>query len=79
MQVADFLGRMEDLIDRMHALQPAQGSEKVRIPGKPGARLEEERRRIGIPLNSRDEENLCRLGDVLGVSFPAVKSDAASD
>ncbi|MDP6787197.1 MAG: Ldh family oxidoreductase [Rhodospirillales bacterium] len=65
-----FAQRMDTLIDKIQDLEPAEGFDEVRVAGQRGARLEDEYRAAGLPLNAKDVETLSKLGDELGVSFP---------
>ena len=70
MPLCAFGSRMDTLIDRVHALAPAEGFDAVRVPGERGARLAEMRRRDGIPLERSLAQALGALGEELGVEFP---------
>jgi LDH2 family malate/lactate/ureidoglycolate dehydrogenase len=65
-----FAQRMDTLIDKIKDLEPAEGFDEVRVAGERGARLEDEYRASGLPLNPKDVDALSKLGDELGVSFP---------
>jgi LDH2 family malate/lactate/ureidoglycolate dehydrogenase len=65
-----FAQRMDTLIDKIKNLEPAEGFDEVRVAGERGARLEDEYRASGLPLNPKDVDALSKLGDELGVSFP---------
>jgi LDH2 family malate/lactate/ureidoglycolate dehydrogenase len=69
--VDDFARRMDDLIDRLKALEAAPGFDEVRFPGERGARLAEERRRDGIPLTTATAEELRKLAGEMNLAFPA--------
>ena len=71
MPVDEFKARMDTLIDRVHALEPAAGFDAVRVPGERGAGLATARRRDGIPLAPGVIARLARLGADHGVAFPA--------
>ncbi|MDP6884961.1 MAG: Ldh family oxidoreductase, partial [Rhodospirillales bacterium] len=71
MPLDTFKARMDTLIDRLHALEPAAGFDAVRVPGERGASLAAERRREGIPLAPGVIDKLGKLGADLGVTFPA--------
>ena len=65
-----FARRMDTLIDKVKELKPAEGFDGVRVAGERGARLEDEYRPFGLPLNPKDVEILSGLGVELGVLFP---------
>ena len=70
MPVDAFKARMDTLIDRIHALEPAAGFDAVRVPGERGAALAAARRQDGIPLAPGVVDKLSRLGADVGVAFP---------
>lgn len=68
----DFERRMEALCDELVAaplVPDAPGP--VLIPGQPEAEMEAEQRRTGVRLESGHHQALVRLGEQLGVPFPA--------
>ena len=71
MPVAEFEQRMDTLIERVRALPPAEGFDEVRMAGARGAALERERRASGIPLAAGTAAEMARIGEDLGVPFPA--------
>jgi L-2-hydroxycarboxylate dehydrogenase (NAD+) len=71
MALDEFKARMDTLIDRVHALEPAAGFDAVRVPGERGAHLTAARRHAGIPLAPGVIDQLSRLGATHGVAFPA--------
>jgi len=71
MALGEFKARMDTLIDRVHALEPATGFDVVRVPGERGASLAAARRQNGIPLAPGVIAKLSRLGAEHGVAFPA--------
>lgn len=66
----EFAARMDTLIDRINALEPAPGFDAVRVPGQRGVRLEAELRRDGIPLRPAVVDALEESGRTYGVPFP---------
>jgi LDH2 family malate/lactate/ureidoglycolate dehydrogenase len=50
----DYRGRMDTLIERVHASPTAQGFDEVLMPGEPERRHEDERRRCGIPYSANE-------------------------
>ncbi len=71
MAAEDFAARMDELIDRLKALETAPGFNEVRCPGERAARLEVVRHRDGVPLPRTTAESLTDLGERLGIPFPA--------
>ena len=71
MPVARFKARMDTLAERVNALPPAPGFDRVRVPGERGARLAAEMGAHGIPLAPALVATLAALGAELGVPFPA--------
>jgi L-2-hydroxycarboxylate dehydrogenase (NAD+) len=65
----EFKSHMDRWIRRFRAASPAPGHEKVLIPGDPEREMEEERRRLGIPLLPSIAKDLRGLGAKLGVQF----------
>ncbi len=62
LDAADFARRMEDQIERLHALPAADGFDAVRYPGERAARIAAERARDGIPLPRHAFDALAALG-----------------
>ncbi len=62
LDAADFARRMEDQIERLHALPAADGFDAVRYPGERTARIAAERARDGIPLPRHTFDALAALG-----------------
>ena len=58
----DFVGRMGELIDQLHACPPAQGSDGVLIPGEIEYRLRERHLRDGLPMEETLVTELTELG-----------------
>ncbi|SHK55653.1 Malate/lactate/ureidoglycolate dehydrogenase, LDH2 family [Pseudonocardia thermophila] len=60
------LARVEDVIDRVHALRPAAGVDQVRVPGERAAALARQRAAEGIPVPVKEllrwAESLTALG-----------------
>jgi LDH2 family malate/lactate/ureidoglycolate dehydrogenase len=81
MPQADFLARMDALIDATKAQPRAAGAAEILIPGEREARTEAERRRTGIPLAPDLIARLAAEGTAFGLAFPAAlgSATAASD
>ncbi len=62
-----FTARVDALIDRVHAVPPADGVDRVVVPGERGSRREQERARHGIPLPARRLVELRALAARLGI------------
>jgi LDH2 family malate/lactate/ureidoglycolate dehydrogenase len=57
----DFLARMGELVDQLHACPPAEGSAGVVLPGEPEHHLRTHRLREGLPLEPTLLEELDEL------------------
>ena len=68
---AEFQTELADLADRIHAIAPAPGVDRVRIPGDKEAEARADRERNGIPLDRAVVEQLRELAAETGVPFPA--------
>jgi LDH2 family malate/lactate/ureidoglycolate dehydrogenase len=71
MPMVDFKQRMDTMIERLKAAEPAEGFEEVLMPGEPEARREEERLRTGIPITAEVRASLETEAQALGVAMPA--------
>ncbi len=78
MPVEQFRARLEHLVAFMKATPPAPGYDEVLVAGDPEWRLEEERRREGVPLGLGTWEALGKAAARLGVEAPAAKSKVKS-
>jgi L-2-hydroxycarboxylate dehydrogenase (NAD+) len=65
----EFLDHMDTWIDRFRKAQPAEGYDKVLIPGDPERDFETERKVHGIPLLQAVVDDLRRIGERLEVEF----------
>jgi len=66
----EFRTRMDRLIRLMKNTPPAAGYSEVVVAGEPELRVEEERRRTGIPVGPGTWHALCEAADRLGVAAP---------
>ncbi len=64
-----FLADMDDFIRRIKGSRPAEGVERIYVPGEMEWETEQERRAQGIPLHPRVVEALRRLGQDFGVDL----------
>jgi len=71
MPMVDFKQRMDTMIERLKAAEPAEGFEEVLMPVEPEARREEERLRTGIPITAEVRASLETEAQALGVAMPA--------
>ena len=71
MPLAQFKTRMDEELDKIMALTPAKGIEKVVYPGFFEHQTQVLRREQGIPMEQSLVEKLRRMGDKYAVSFPA--------
>jgi LDH2 family malate/lactate/ureidoglycolate dehydrogenase len=69
--VDEFRARMDRLIRIMKTTPPAKGYSEVLVAGDPEWRMEEERRRSGVPVGHGTWHALCEAADRLGVAAPA--------
>ncbi|PTX04818.1 Ldh family oxidoreductase [Pararhodobacter aggregans] len=65
-----FLASVRLLVDQIHALPPAPGTDAVLLPGERGAQTAARRRAEGIPLAAGTAANLAALAGRLGVAVP---------
>lgn len=72
MPVEEFRARLEHLVNYMKCTPPAPGYSEVLVAGDPEWRLEEQRRREGIPLGAGTWEALGKAAARLGVAPPKV-------
>jgi len=72
--VDEFRARMDRLIRIMKTTPPAKGYSEVLVAGDPEWRMEQERRKSGIPIGPGTWKALCEAGDRLGVARPALKT-----
>lgn len=66
-----FLANVRALAGAIHALPPAEGTERVLLPGERGRRTAERRRAEGIPLARGTAAKLVELARRLDVEVPA--------
>jgi len=66
----DFRARMDRLIRAMKSTAPAKGYGEVLVAGEPELRMEEERRKSGVPVGHGTWHALCQAADRLGVAAP---------
>lgn len=66
----EFKSHMDNWIGRFRNAEPVMKGHDVLIPGDPERKLEQERRREGIPLLDPVVEDLKSLGERFGVVFP---------
>lgn len=71
---AAFLAEIGRLAQGVHALPPAEGVAKVRLPGEGGAATAKARAQGGIPLAPGTLRNLVALAGRLGVALPPALS-----
>lgn len=66
-----YRNHVDDLIDSIKALPPAEGHSEVVVPGEPESRTLADRTANGIPLPPGTVENLKEVAADMGLSFPA--------
>jgi len=69
----EFRARMDRLVRLMKSTPPAKGYSEVLVAGDPEWRMEEQRRKNGIPVGPGTWKALCEAGDRLGVVAPSVR------
>jgi len=69
----EFRARMDRLTRIMKTTPPAKGYSEVLVAGDPEWRMEDERRRNGVPVGHGTWKALCEAADRLGVAAPAVR------
>jgi LDH2 family malate/lactate/ureidoglycolate dehydrogenase len=67
----DFKKHMDNWICRFRNATPAEGQERVLIPGDPEREIMEKRLRGGIPLMDSVVEDLQEIGKKLEIKFPS--------
>jgi LDH2 family malate/lactate/ureidoglycolate dehydrogenase len=72
MPLAEFEARQRQMVDEIHACQPAEGVERIYVPGEMEMETAARRRAEGIPLRADVVNDLARLGEEMGEAFPAV-------
>ena len=72
MPLDEFRARMDRLIRMIKSAAPARGFSEVLVAGEPEWRMEDERRRSGIPVGHGTWKALCDAADRLGVAAPAI-------
>ena len=65
----DFKESMDKWIRRFRSSKPAEGQEKVLIPGDPEGEAEEQRIKEGIPVNEKVLHDLEEVASELGIPF----------
>ena len=50
----EYLKRMDTLVQRVHAVKPAEGFDEILMPGEKERRLEATRRRTGLPYHAKE-------------------------
>lgn len=66
---ADFIDNMDNWIRRFKSAKPANGSQKVLVPGDPEREMEVIRQKEGIPLFVSVVEDLKGVGNKFGIRF----------
>ena len=72
MPVAEFTARVEKLVAMIKSAAPATGYDEVLVAGDPERRMEEQRKREGIPLGAGTWQTLVKIAEKRGVPVPAV-------
>ena len=72
MPAADFAGRMESLVDEIHAAPRADGVERLFVPGEMEWERHARAMKEGIPLPADVVASLQKAAEMTGVLFPAI-------
>lgn len=67
----EFKETVDETVDAIKSLPPADGTHEVLVPGERGKRSEAERRSAGIPLGPKVWRELTEIAAGLGVEVPA--------
>jgi LDH2 family malate/lactate/ureidoglycolate dehydrogenase len=67
----EFTAAVDDTVDAIKSLPPAEGVDDVLVPGERGRRCELARRSSGVPLGAKAWRELTGLADALGVPVPS--------
>jgi LDH2 family malate/lactate/ureidoglycolate dehydrogenase len=70
MPLEEFEKRMRSLVDMVKSSRAAKGFDEVLVAGEPEWRVEEQRRRDGIPVSEGAWQNLVQAAGKLGVAVP---------
>jgi LDH2 family malate/lactate/ureidoglycolate dehydrogenase len=67
MPLADFKHRLDTMIERFKASEPADAFDEMLMPGEPEARREVERRRTGLPITTEVLASIQAEAAALGI------------
>jgi LDH2 family malate/lactate/ureidoglycolate dehydrogenase len=70
MPLDEFARRMQSLVGMAKSSKTAQGFDEVLVAGEPEWKMEEQRRRDGIPVSDGAWQNLVQAAQKLGVAVP---------
>jgi LDH2 family malate/lactate/ureidoglycolate dehydrogenase len=70
MPLEEFERRMRSLVEMVKSARVAKGFDEVLVAGEPEWRVEEQRRREGIPVSEGAWQNLVQAAEKLGVAVP---------
>jgi LDH2 family malate/lactate/ureidoglycolate dehydrogenase len=71
MPLAEYYGRIQQMVEEIRACQPAEGVERIYVPGEIEAETAARRSREGIPLPADVVRDLRALGEEIGEPFAA--------
>jgi uncharacterized oxidoreductase len=69
-----FLAAVDRVIEAVEGVAPAEGVDRVRLPGEPETETEALRRRRGIPITEGTWQELAGAAASVGVELPATRS-----
>ena len=72
MPVAEFTARVEKLVGMIKSAAPAAGHDEVLVAGDPEWRMEENRKREGIPIGGGTWQTLAKIAEKRSVPVPTV-------
>lgn len=67
----EFKARMDTWIEGVKKLDRAEGVNEILVPGEPEHRMEEIRKKDGIPVSPKVLDDMQKLSDELGVKLPS--------
>lgn len=79
MPVAQFKARMKQIVDEIHACEPAESGKRIYVPGEIEMETSARRRREGVPISSAVTADLEALGEMVGGLFLQMKGEFAPE
>ncbi|HVB64122.1 MAG TPA: Ldh family oxidoreductase, partial [Nitrolancea sp.] len=66
----EFYAEIDSMLAELRALEPAEGHDRVYVPGDPEDIAEADRRERGIPVHASVLDELRALGEEVGIKAP---------